>query len=152
MGSNPKSTFKWPKTHLGGCGKSSWTFWAQARVYPTASIVLASMYLMLIFWGRQIDSKLKFCYPNWFMGLQKVLEFSKNLEKNVSIVTIFLELIYKRIATIVTLIFDFLKKWIENDFFRKSLLACPKIVVSTCKTPRLNLLEYALLLRCFPAR
>ena len=55
------------------------------------------------------------------MGLQKVLEFSKNLEKNVSIVTIFLELIYKRIATIVTLIFDFLKNgskmtFLENRF------------------------------------
>ena len=70
-----KSSFEWPKTHIGRCRWSSWIFWAQSRVctpvYPTASKVLASMYWRPIFWGRQIDSKLKFYYINRPLGVQK---------------------------------------------------------------------------------
>ena len=157
MGSNPKSTFKWPKTHLGGCGRSSWTFWAQAQVcsfnpslsnslYSFGHYVLEADFLRLPNW-----LKIKILLSKPTPGTSKSFGvFKKPWKKCIYIHDIFGVKNLQKIATIVTLIF--LKKWIENDFFRKSLLACPKIVVSTCKTPRLNLLEYALLLRCFPAR
>ena len=144
--------------YIGGCGRSSWTFWAQAQVcsfnpslsnslYSFGHFVLEADFLRLPNW-----LKIKILLSKPTPGTSKSFGvFKKPWKKCIYSHDIFGVNLQKN-CNYSHAYFWFFKKWIENDFFRKSLLACPKIVVSTCKTPRLNLLEYALLLRCFPAR